>query len=272
MHKSPVLKDGTKIKAGVIIEKIDGNSITPQVSHYKFLNRKADQNTLLSLYDPVTNKRWDETVKPISGGQDNELRYKRWVENCNHIVDSLSGGKIGYVHVRGMNDHSFRVVYDNALGKSFFKDALIVDTRFNGGGWLHDDLATFLSGKNYVSFLPRGQKLGADPQFKWTKPSCVVMNESNYSDAHMFPYAYKALGIGKLVGMPVAGTGTAVWWEGLQNGVVFGIPEVGMIDTDGEYLENKQLEPDVKVANEPGIVSKGRDQQLEKAVELLLKK
>jgi tricorn protease len=272
MHKSPVLKEGTKIKAGVIIEKIDGNVITPQVSHFKFLNRKAGQNTLLSLYDPAKNTRWEEIVKPIQGWQDNELRYKRWVDNCRHIVDSLSGGKVGYVHVRGMNDQSFRVVYEEALGKNAFKEALVVDTRFNGGGWLHDDLATFLSGKNYVSFFPRGQKLGADPQFKWTKPSCVVMNESNYSDAHMFPYAYKALDIGKLVGMPVAGTGTAVWWEGLQNGVVFGIPQVGMIDTEGDYLENKQLEPDYKVSNEPEIVSKGRDQQLEKAVQVLLNK
>jgi C-terminal processing protease CtpA/Prc len=98
------------------------------------------------------------------------------------------------------------------------------------------------------------------------------MNESNYSDAHLFPYTYRALGIGKLVGMPVAGTGTAVWWEMLQNGVVFGIPQVGMVDVEGDYLENKQLNPDVKVANEPAAVGKGRDQQLEKAVEVLLKK
>jgi C-terminal processing protease CtpA/Prc len=98
------------------------------------------------------------------------------------------------------------------------------------------------------------------------------MNEFNYSDAHMFPYTYRALGIGKLVGMPVAGTGTAVWWEGLQNGVVFGIPQVGMVDTEGDYLENKQLEPDVKIALDPTLVVKGRDQQLEEAVKVLLKK
>ena len=87
----------------------------------------------------------------------------------------------------------------------------------------------------------------------------------------MFPYTYRALGIGKLVGMPVAGTGTAVWWEGLMNGVVFGIPQVGMIDIDGDYLENKQLEPDLKVENQYSIVTKGRDQQLEEAVKLLMK-
>ena len=135
---------------------------------------------------------------------------------------------------------------------------------------MHDDLATFLSGKTYMREEPRGQKLGTEPQFKWQRPSVVVMSESNYSDAHMFPVTYKALNIGKLVGMPVPGTGTAVWWERMQSGVVFGIPQVGMIDNAGKYLENQQLEPDVKQSLEPGLVSKGRDQQLEAAVKVLL--
>jgi C-terminal processing protease CtpA/Prc len=169
-----------------------------------------------------------------------------------------------------MNDQSYRVVYEEALGRNNNKKALIVDTRFNGGGWLHDDLATFLSGKKYMTFMPRGQNIGDEPQFKWRNTSIVVMNEGNYSDAHMFPYTYRALGIGKLLGMPVAGTGTAVWWEGLQNGLVFGIPQVGMKGLDGKYLENQLLEPDIKVANEPGAMSKGRDQQLEAAVKELL--
>jgi tricorn protease len=272
MDKNPVFKNGTKVKPGVIIEKIDGNVITPQTSHYRFLNRKSGVNTLISFFDPTKNERWDEVVKPIAIGQENELRYKRWVENCRHIVDSISGGKLGYVHVRGMDDQSFRTVYEETLGKNGGKEGLVVDTRYNGGGWLHDDLATFLSGKTYITFMPRGQNLGQESQFKWTKPSVVVMNEFNYSDAHMFPYTYRALGIGKLVGMPVAGTGTAVWWEGLQNGVVFGIPQVGMVDTEGDYLENKQLEPDVKIALDPTLVVKGRDQQLEEAVKVLLKK
>ena len=270
MDKRPVIKTGSMIKAGVIIEKIDGVKITADMNYYPLLNRKAGDPTLLSLYDPATKKRWDEVVKPIGMGEENELRYKRWVENCRKIVEETSGGKVGYVHVRGMDDRSYREVYDEALGKHADKVALVVDTRFNGGGWLHDDLATFLSGKEYITFYPREQKLGNEPQFKWRKPSVVVMSESNYSDAHMFPYTYRALGIGKLVGMPVPGTGTAVWWESLQNGTWFGIPQVGMVDVDGDYLENKQLEPDYKVANEPAVVSKGRDQQLEKAVEVLL--
>ncbi len=270
MDRSPVIKQGTKIKAGHVIEKIDGIEISADMDWAKLFNRKGNKPMLLSMFDPKTNTRWDETVKPLPEGADGELLYHRWVEKCRHLVDSLSGGKLGYVHVEGMDDHSYRTVYEEALGRYNGKDGLIVDTRFNGGGWLHDDLATFLSGKVYIREEPRGQDLGSEPQFKWRKPSCVVMSESNYSDAHMFPFTYKELGIGKLVGMPVPGTGTAVWWEGLQNDMWFGIPMVGMVDNRGKYLENQQLEPDVKQTLEPGLVSQGRDQQLEAAVKLLL--
>ena len=225
---------------------------------------------LLDLFDPRTNTRWAQTVKPITPGEENQLLYKRWVERCRHLVDSLSGGRLGYVHVEGMDDQSFRVVYEEALGRYHDREGLVVDTRFNGGGWLHDDLATFLNGKTYMRMEPRGQKLGTEPQFKWQKPSVVVMSEGNYSDAHMFPVTYRALGIGQLVGMPVAGTGTAVWWEGLQNNMWFGIPQVGMIDNNGNYLENQQLEPDVMQALDPAAVISGRDQQLEAAVKALM--
>lgn len=270
MEKSPVMQKGTKIKAGHVIEKIDGQAITADMDPAKLLNRKAGKPMLLSLFDPKANTRWDETVKPITAGEESALLYHRWVERCRHLVDSLSAGQLGYVHVEGMDDGSYRRVYEEALGRYHNKKGLVVDTRFNGGGWLHDDLATFLSGRAYMTFMPRGQKLGTEPQFKYQRRSCVVMGEGNYSDAHLFPVTYRALGIGKLVGMPVPGTGTAVWWEGLQNGMWFGIPQVGMVDNEGRYMENTQLEPDVKVPNEPGAVSTGRDQQLEEAVKVLL--
>lgn len=270
MERSPVVKAGSKIKAGTVIEKIDGGRIDGKGDPVRLLDRKAGRNTLLSLFDPGTGKRWEETVKPIDDGEQNELLYHRWVERNRHAVDSISGGRVGYVHVRGMNNDSYKTVYEEVLGKYHGKDALVVDTRFNGGGWLHDDLATFLSGHVYMHLRPRGQDLGTEPQFKWTKPSVVLMNESNYSDAHMFPFTYKALGIGKLVGMPVPGTGTAVWWETLQNGVIFGIPEVGMVDNSGKYLENQELQPDVRQPAEPGFLSTGIDQQVAAAVKAVL--
>lgn len=269
IDRSPVIKAGSKIKRGTVIEMIDGTAISSGSDPAKLLDRKAGRNVLLALRDPRTGQRWEETVKPITRAEESELLYHRWVERNRKTVDSLSNGRVGYVHVLGMNNESYKTVYENVLGKYHDKDGLVVDTRFNGGGWLHDDLATFLAGHVYMHLEPRGQDLGTEPQFKWSKPSAVLMNEANYSDAHMFPFTYKALGIGKLVGMPVPGTGTAVWWETLQNGVVFGIPEVGMVDNSGKYLENQQLEPDVRQPNAPALLSTGTDQQLGAAVKAL---
>ena len=262
----------TKIRKGVIIEKIDGEEISSNTDWARFLNRKTGKNVLLSLYNPETKERWDETTKPITSGEEQNLLYQRWVDNNRKKVEQLSGGKVGYVHVQGMNDGSFRTTYEDVLGKAANKEALIVDTRFNGGGWLHDDLVTFLSGKEYLKFSPQGTKLpSGEPQNKWTAPSTVLMSESNYSDAFIFPYAYKQLGIGKTIGMPVAGTGTAVWWETqIDPTIVFGIPMIATIGKEGRPTENLQLEPDIKVPNDFKSILTGKDPQLERAVKEML--
>ena len=148
---------------------------------------------------------------------------------------------------------------------------MIVDTRHNGGGWLHDDLATLLSGKEYQRFMPRGQYIGSDPFNKWLQPSCVLVCEDNYSNAHGFPWVYKTLGIGKLIGTPVPGTMTAVWWESqIDPSIVFGIPQVGVQDMQGNYLENHELKPDIEIYNTPESQLKGEDHQLEEAVKVML--
>jgi tricorn protease len=271
IKEGPCDKAGFNIKAGDILEKIDGVTLAPNVNPYDVMNRRNGQNVRLGLLK-AGGARADVVVKPITRGAEYNLLYERWVSNRKKEVAEASDGKIGYVHVRGMNNPSFRTVYEEVLGENYDKESIIVDTRSNGGGWLHDDLATFLNGKAYIQFYPRGQNLGSEPQFKWTKPSVVLVGESNYSDAHMFPYTYSALGVGTTVGMPVPGTGTAVWWEGqIDPSLVFGIPQVGMIDVDGDYLENKQYEPDVKVNNTYEMLVQGKDEQLLKAVEILIK-
>jgi tricorn protease len=269
----PLDKDGLKVRAGHIIEKIDGQALDPTVDHYKLLNRKAGQPTLLSLHDPATGARWEETVKPISLGEEGALLYRRWVLNRRAEVDRLSGGRLGYVHVRSMNDASYRVVIEEVLGLSADKDALIVDTRFNGGGNLHDTLADFLAGKKVFDIVPRGQLVGVEPYDKWIKPSIVVMGECNYSDAHLFPVEYKVRGIGQTLGMPVPGTGTFVWWESqIDPTLRFGIPQGGWRTPDGKLCENNQLEPDIRIKNDPDVMADGRDQQIEAAVKELSKK
>jgi Tol biopolymer transport system component/C-terminal processing protease CtpA/Prc len=271
LKNGPLDKANAGVKAGMVIEKIDGQEFPKNEEWIVLLKNKIGINTLLSLKDEKGASK-EVVVKPIPMWEENELMYKRWCDARRAEVEKLSGGRLGYVHVRGMDDYSYRIVYDEALGKNANKEALIVDTRFNGGGWLHDDLATFLSGKKYVDMQPRGQKIGFDPQRKWTKPSCVLVGESNYSDAHFFPFVYKELKIGKLIGMPVPGTATAVWWEPqIDQSLYFGIPQVGIVDKAGNYLENQQLEVDVQVAQDPDVLQTGRDQQIEKAVEVMLK-
>jgi Tol biopolymer transport system component/C-terminal processing protease CtpA/Prc len=269
----PVDLAASTIKAGHIIEAIDGNNIDASMDFYKLLNRKTGKFTLLSVYDPAANKRWDETVKPISLNDEGELLYKRWVRQRRAEVDKLSGGRIGYVHVRSMNDASMRVVFEEALGLNISKDAVVVDTRFNGGGNIHEQLSDFLSGKKYFDVVPHGQYIGAEPFDKWIKPSIVLVGESNYSDAHLFPLAYKAKGLGLLVGMPVPGTGTFVWWENqIDPSIRFGIPMGCWRSLDGKCGENNQTEPDIMVRNEPDVMASGRDQQIEVAVRELMKR
>ena len=258
-----------EIAAGDIITAIEGTEIKAGQDWYKLLTGKAGKRVSVTV--KKGKKECEIFVQPQRS--ESELLYTRWVKQREAKVMELSGGKIGYVHVKGMNSPSFREVFSKALGKYRTTEALVVDTRHNGGGWLHDDLVTFLSGKRYVNYTPRGQYIGHDPFAKWTKPSCVLMSEDNYSDACGFPYAYRALGIGKLIGTPVAGTMTAVWWEYQIDGdILFGIPEVGSwCIAEGHYSENHQLEPDILVDNDPASVLRGEDPQLTAAVEEMLR-
>lgn len=268
----PFDKTNSKLKAGATINKIDNEAITANTDWAKFLNRKTGKLILISGVD-ANGVAFQESVKPISFGEESGLMYNRWIRKMNQITEKLSNGKVGYVHVQGMNDGSFREVFDQVMGKNFEKEALIVDTRFNGGGWLHDDLNTLLSGKRYLEFAPQGNRLkDAEPLGRWTKPSCVLMSEGNYSDAFIFPYVYKQNGIGKLIGMGVPGTGTAVWWETqIDPTLVFGIPMVATIGKENRPTENLQVNPDIPVAMKYEDYLNGQDKQLERAVEEMLK-
>lgn len=271
--QSPLTKKKTDVKPGCIIEKVDGIAIRAGADYFPLFEGKAGRKVVLAVYDPSTGKRFEETVKPITYGAQNELLYKRWVENCRKKVDEYSGGRLAYVHIKGMDSQSFRKMYSDLLSdRNRKKEAVVVDVRHNGGGWLHDDVVTLLSGKEYERFVPRGQYIGSDPFNKWLKPSCMLVCEDNYSNAHGTPFVYKTLGIGKLVGTPVAGTMTAVWWERqIDPSIVFGIPQVGCMDMQGNYLENHTLQPDILIYDEPEATLKGDDAQLKAAVDCLLK-
>jgi len=267
----PLEKAESKVAVGTIIEGVNDDQIAAGENWYPLFNHKAGDLIRISLFDPAGETRWQETIKPISQGAESQLLYQRWVRSRRTEVDRLSGGRLGYAHIRSMSDRGYREIFEEIFGKAVTKEGIVLDTRFNGGGNLVEALTIFLTGEVYARAYPRGRQIGVEPTHRWTKPSVVVMNEGNYSDAHCFPAAYTALGIGKMVGMQVPGTCTSVWWERLQDpSLVFGIPQVGYIDNEGDVLENKHLDPDYVVDNDPALEGAGRDQQLEKAVEVLL--
>ena len=262
----PFDRADSAVSPGDVITAINGEEITPDSDFTTLFNGMVGKATLVQVNNDV-----EQVVKPISQGKMSSLLYQRWVRANAAKVDSLSGGRLGYVHIQSMADPSFRTLYADVLGKYNDRDGIVIDTRWNGGGRMHEDIEVMFSGEKYLTQKVRGEVTASMPSRRWNKPSIMLMCEANYSNAHGTPWVYKHRGIGKLVGMPVPGTMTSVNWVDLQDPTMyFGIPVIGYELPDGSYLENKQLEPDVKVANAPERVAQGIDDQLETAVRTLL--
>lgn len=270
LKMGPLATAEAAIVPGEIITAIDGEKILAGKEYFTMLEGKAGKKVRLTV---LSNEGKERTVyvKPVDDVS--ELLYRRWVEHNRAVVDSVSGGRVGYVHVEGMDSPSFRKTYEEMLGLHRNCDAIIVDTRFNGGGWLHNDLAVLLAGKEYARFTPRGRYIGSEPFSQWHKPSVMLVNEGNYSDGYGAAYAYQTLKLGDIVGAPIPGTMTAVWWETqVDPSLVFGIPQTTNSTLDGTPLENRQLNPEIIIYNSPAEMLNGHDAQLIGATRHLLDK
>lgn len=266
----PFDRASTRLKAGDTVTAINGVPLKEGEDWTGAFNNILKKKTLVSISSP-SGQTWDEVVIPVSSGVMSDLLYRRWVKSLTAMVDSLSGGRLGYVHIRDMSDKSFREVYSKLLGEYAGKEGIVIDTRWNGGGRLHEDIEVLFSGEKYLTQEVHGRKSSEMPSRRWNKPSVMVIGEANYSNAHGTPWVYRQKKMGKLVGMPVPGTMSSVNWIDLQDPeLLFGVPVIAFRANDGTILENTQLEPDVKVANSPADVLKGRDAQIETAVRVLL--
>ncbi len=269
--KGPFDRASSELKAGAVITKINGVELTADSDPLVVLNDLAKKKTLVS-YVNANGVSGEDVVLPISSAAMNALLYNRWVKQREEDVERMSGGRLGYVHIKSMDDASYRVIYAKMLGEYIDKEGIVIDTRWNGGGRLHEDIEVLFSGKTYLTQEVHGVTTSVMPSRRWNKPSIMIIGEANYSNAHGTPWVYSHLNLGKLVGMPVPGTMSSVNWVRLQDSsLVFGIPVVGFRTAEGNYLENTQLEPDVKVANDPATVVNGEDAQLRVAVDELLK-
>src|SRR5262249_31526991 len=184
----------------------------------------------------------------------------------------LSKGKLGYIHIESMDDAGLDRFVRALYSDNFDKEAIVLDVRFNGGGFTHDQVLNYLGAREHTLFRQRdgGEGLVLRPSDrKWTKPVVLLINNRSYSDAEIFPNAFRTLGLGKLVGEPTGGfvIGTAA--RRLVDGSIFRVPEIGVFTSKGVNMEKEGVRPDVLVAPHPDQLAKGIDVQLDKAVEVL---
>ena len=191
LEDGPFSKANSKVKVGDVITAINGIPLGKDTDLAQLLNLCRGKKTLVSLKGNAGT--WDEVVLPISKAEQSDLLYKRWIKSRAAEVERLSNGRLGYVHIEGMNDASFRDVYSDILGKYNLKEGIVIDTRYNGGGRLHEDIEILFSGKKYFTQVIRGREVCDMPSRRYNHPSIMLQAEGNYSNAHGTPWVYSLL-------------------------------------------------------------------------------
>jgi tricorn protease len=260
------------LRPGDVLRRIDGEDIPDAGGIRRALRGRAGQLVAVAA-EHADGSAFTEKRVTVNLQREYALARQRWKKRKREETLAKSCGHAGYVYVEAMDARSYREVFSDIFGRFGDADALVVDVRYNGGGNLHNHLLTLLSGKAYMTWTPpRGGPIQLEPRDRWTKPSVVIMNAASYSDASVFPRAYRDAKLGPLVGDPVAGTGTAVWWadSNIIPGLVYGLPQLPMRELDGKPLENDEIAPDIPVPSDPTAWDKGEDPQLDAAIRAVI--
>ncbi len=281
---SPADRQESKLQVGEIIRAVDGHSINPDENFWDLLVDKADQTNLLTV-EGLSKQSREVRIRPVRS-----LRvqlYEEWVKARKKLTEEYSGGRLGYVHIQGMNWTSFERFERELAASGSGKEGLIFDVRFNGGGWTTDMLMAVLNVRQHAYTIPRGAatNLKAEhnkfsnyypygerlPLSSWTKPSAALCNYSSYSNAEIFSHAYKHLDHGTLIGTPTFGAVISTGGTRLIDGSLVRMPfRAWYVKATGENMEHGPAVPDVMVDNRPDSKAQNRDEQLKKAVEVLL--
>jgi C-terminal processing protease CtpA/Prc/tricorn protease-like protein len=256
------------IKAGDILLSVDGAEITPATDiDSLFINKVEKKITLV-----FSSGKKDREVVIKGLGSEYMLIYDTWTEERRQIVDSLSGGRIGYAHIRGMSEGPLNDFIQDLFIKNFDKEAVVIDVRYNGGGYTHDQLIEILTKRQYAYTTLRWDRADKrkSPYDIWDKPSALLINRSSFSDAEIFPQLYRELGLGKIIGTPTPGGVIGTGSYTLIDGSSMRMPRVGWYRLDETNMEGTGVQPDIYV--DPGFEQLIRDDdpELKKAVEVLL--
>jgi tricorn protease len=263
----PADHDYLKIAEGNYIISLDGRDLRTTDNYWQYLSLASSNKLRFMLNDkPAKDGAWEVVITPA--GNFGDLQYQKWVEDRRQMVEKLSNGEIGYLHIRAMDAPSLRQ-FQLDLAANRTKKAMVIDQRFNGGGGIEQELLAILSGRAYQYTMGRDAGVRQPRPQNFYGPMVVMQNERSGSNAEMFPAGFRALGLGKVIGVPTPGAVIGTGSYTLLDGSTIRTPGTGVWTNTGQNMENYGVPPDVLIDNTPADFLKGRDAQIEKAVEVL---
>ncbi len=274
LKRGPADKRGMNIKPGDIVLSIDRTELTNNVNVSRLLNNKIGEGVQLEIASDPRDAKTKRRIEIVAASRTriSQLMYERWVQQNADAVAKASDGKVGYIHIPSMDEPGLDTFVRALYSDHFDKEALVIDVRFNGGGFTHDQVLNYLAGKEHTFFKQRDGGEGLvlrSADRKWTKPMVVMANNRSYSDAEIFPHAFRALGLGKVVGQATGGFVIGTGSTRLIDGSSFRLPRIGVYTNKGINMEKQGVQPDVPVEVTPDDWAKGIDGQLLKAVDVV---
>lgn len=268
--RSPLTEPGVKVKEGDFILAVDGATTKGVDNFYRLLENKANRAvTLLVSSRPDATGAHEERVRPIT--KETNLRYLEWVQQRRAMVDKLSGGRIGYIHLPNTggegNQELFKGFYPQA-----HKDALIIDDRYNGGGFIPDRMIELLQRPVLSYWARRGEAPMQTPAYAHTGPKVMLINGYSSSGGDALPYFFRKEKLGTIIGTRT--WGGLIGLSGnpdLMDGGNVSAPQFRFMDTEGMWqVEGVGVSPDIEVVDRPDLVAAGQDPSLEAAVKVLM--
>lgn len=269
-RRSPLTMQGVDVNKGDYLIKINGAEVTMNDNPYAFLENTAGRTIEITVSDkPDGSGARTSQIQPISS--ELELKYLDWVNERRAMVDKLSNGKIGYIHVPNTAVEGNRELY-KGIYAYHDKEALIIDDRYNGGGFIPDRMADLLDRKTLVHWHRNGLVPNSAPNIAHNGPKVMLINGYSSSGGDAFPYFFKKMGLGQLIGTRTWGGLVGISGNArLVDGGYISVPRFGIFDeSEGWIIEGIGVYPDIEVVDRPEQLAKGIDPGIEKAVEVLL--
>lgn len=268
---SPLTMQGFDINEGDYLISIEGNDITTAVNPYKYLENRVDKATRITVSDrPDASGARTYTIRPIAN--EGELKYLDWVNTRRAMVEERSGGRIGYIHVPNTSADGNRELF-RGMYAYHNKEALIIDERFNGGGFIPDRMIEILNRETHALWHVAGLEPMKTPRVAHDGPKAMLINQYSSSGGDAFPHFFRQKNLGTIIGTRTWGGLVGISGNArLADGGYIAVPRFGIYDKDGNWIiEGIGVYPDIEVVDTPHQVALGQDPSLEKAIEVLMK-